>query len=130
MKPTPTSGGSDLTRRRPTDRARVPYRYDPLPSILAEQWLTTLTHAQLKVYLYILRRTRGFGKPTDILSLDVIAAGNGRDQGTGLSKRRALDAVAALEQFGLLRVTRRGTRRTSEFEILPAPNLVTPTSTD
>jgi Bacteriophage replication protein O len=56
--------------------------------------MSHLSGGELKVLLYICRRTFGFRKDSDSISLNQIAkgittkAGNVLDQGTGLSKRQ------------------------------------------
>ena len=75
-------------------------------------FLTQLTHAELKVLLYIVRRTFGFKKDTDSISLKQISSGittkDGRelDRGAGLSKQGAITAVQNLEKKGLIVVGR------------------------
>jgi hypothetical protein len=65
--------------------------YTPIPNWILDQWSFRLQPAALRVLLYVYRRTRGFGKEADRLSVGQLCAGIiKRDQtrldgGTGLS---------------------------------------------
>ncbi len=67
-----------------------------------------LTGAELKVLLYVARRTYGFGKDRDRISLQQLARGIRRrdgsvlDRGTGLSVSSVARAAKSLEARGLL----------------------------
>lgn len=84
----------------------------PTPDEIFDRFLPELTHAELKVLLYIVRRTFGFTKDKDRISLKQIAEGivtkEGKrlDYGTGLSRRGAIKAVKKLEKQGLITVRR------------------------
>jgi hypothetical protein len=84
----------------------------PTPDDLFDIFLTQLTHAELKVLLYIIRRTFGFKKDDDRISIRQIAEGittkrGGQlDKGAGLTKRGAIKALQALEEKGLITVSR------------------------
>lgn len=84
----------------------------PTPDEVFDTFMTQLTHAELKVLLYIVRRTFGFKKDTDSISLNQISNGittkDGRelDRGAGLSKQGAITAVQNLEKKGLIVVGR------------------------
>jgi len=84
----------------------------PTPDEVFDIFMTQLTHAELKVLLYIIRRTFGFKKDTDSISLNQISNGittkDGRelDRGAGLSKQGAITAVQNLEKKGLIVVGR------------------------
>lgn len=75
----------------------------PIPDELFDDLMADLTGAELKVLLYICRRTFGFKKASDTISLNQIASGivtkEGRvlDHGTGLSKRHVQRALKSLE---------------------------------
>src|SRR3954451_6248111 len=75
----------------------------PVPDELFDELLADLSGAELKVLLYICRRTFGFKKESDRISLNQIANGivtrDGKvlDKGTGLSKRHVQRALKALE---------------------------------
>jgi phage replication O-like protein O len=72
-----------------------------------------LSGAELKVLLYICRRTFGFKKKSDTISLHQIAHGittrDGRvlDGGTGLCKRHVQRALKVLEKKKIIKVTRK-----------------------
>ena len=61
-----------------------------IPDVILDRWMSQLTGAELKVLLYVARRTYGFGKSSDRISLQQIARGIRRrdgsvlDLGTGL----------------------------------------------
>ena len=84
----------------------------PTPDEIFDVWLSELTGAELKVLLYIVRRTFGFGKGADAISLSQITSGirkrNGEilDRGTGLSRKSVYKAVQCLEEKGLIHVDR------------------------
>src|SRR5687768_17603022 len=87
----------------------------PTPDELFDVWLPVLLPAELKVLLYIIRRTFGFKKDADAISLKQICTGittrDGKviDRGTGLSRRAAYQAVQSLEERGLILVDRQAT---------------------
>ena len=84
----------------------------PTPDDIFDVFLTELTHAELKVLLYIVRRTFGFKKPSDSISLKQISEGivtrKGKrlDSGAGITRRGAIKAVQGLEKKGLIAVKR------------------------
>ncbi len=84
----------------------------PTPDDLFDRFLAVLSGAELKVILYIVRRTLGFKKSTDRISLTQICdgiktkAGKQLDRGTGLSLSTAKLAVKELEKRGLISVER------------------------
>jgi len=88
----------------------------PVPDELFDDLLHDLTGAELKVVLYICRRTFGFKKDSDTISLNQIADGivtrDGRvlDRGTGLSQRHVQRAVKSLEEQGIIEVHRQVAR--------------------
>ena len=69
-----------------------------------------LTEAELRVLLYIVRRTFGFGKTADAISLkqltDGIRARDGRilDSGTGMSRKGVIGGVKGLLTKGVITV--------------------------
>lgn len=86
----------------------------PLPNCIVDEYLPYFTGAELKVILYLVRRTLGFHKTRDAVSLNQICNGivrkDGRrlDRGTGLHKSTACDALNALVGWGMLkRIARR-----------------------
>jgi phage replication O-like protein O len=85
----------------------------PVPDEIFDLLLPQLNGAELKVLLYICRRTFGFKKQWDMISLTQIASGittkDGRvlDRGTGLSKRHVQRALKQLEKKQIITVQRR-----------------------
>lgn len=79
-----------------------------IPDVILDQWMCVLSGAELKVTLYIARRTFGFGKESDNISLSQIANGikkrDGRvlDRGTGLSVSSVARALKSLEEQNIL----------------------------
>lgn len=69
-----------------------------------------LTEAELRVLLYIVRRTFGFAKNADAISLrqltDGITARDGRilDYGTGMSRKGVIGGIKGLQQKGIIHV--------------------------
>jgi phage replication O-like protein O len=84
-----------------------------IPNEVFDSLMPSLSGGELKVLLYICRRTFGFRKEADSISLTQIAQGIttkvGRvlDQGTGLSKRHVINALKALEKRNIIKVTRK-----------------------
>jgi len=84
----------------------------PTPDEVFDVWLSKLSGAELKVLLYVVRRTFGFKKDSDAISLNQICQGittrDGRvlDRGTGLARSTASAAVKQLEGYGLIGVER------------------------
>jgi hypothetical protein len=85
----------------------------PVPDEVFDVLMPQLSGAELKVLLYICRRTFGFKKESDTISLHQIAHGittrDGRvlDGGTGLCKRHVIRALKVLEKKNIIQVTRR-----------------------
>jgi hypothetical protein len=81
--------------------------------------MANLTGAEFKVLAYIVRRTFGFKKQADTISLDQICNGvkrvDGRllDGGTGLSKKTAIGALKGLEDKGVIVADRGSTHKGS-----------------
>lgn len=86
--------------------------YTQVPDEIFDILLPLLSGAQLKVLLYICRRTFGFKKDSDVISLTQISGGittrEGKvlDSGTGLSKRHVQRAIKTLEELQAVRVLR------------------------
>jgi Bacteriophage replication protein O len=84
----------------------------PVPDEVFDVLMPQLSGAELKVLLYICRRTFGFRKASDSISLSQIAhgiitrAGRVLDGGTGLSKRHVINALKVLEKKNVITVTR------------------------
>jgi hypothetical protein len=84
--------------------------YTQTPNELFDELLPRLSESELKVLLYVIRRTFGFGKEYDAISINQLAEGittrDGRplDRGTGLSRTSVKKATAALVDKGVLTV--------------------------
>src|SRR5215218_1623084 len=87
--------------------------YTPVPDELFDEQLPDLSGAELKVLLYVIRRTFGFKKDSDNISLSQMLNGmrsrDGRavDRGVGLSKKTLLQAIKSLEDQGIILTERR-----------------------
>jgi hypothetical protein len=111
----------------PDDCRAGEYRFDGLetldgtmfPDALLDHVMAHLTGAEFKVLAYIVRRTLGFNKQADTISLDQICKGVKRvdggllDAGTGLSKKTAIAALKGLEDKGVIVADRRSTAKGS-----------------
>lgn len=88
-------------------RALIP-NSTQVPDVILDHWMAELSGSEFKVLLYVARRTYGFGKDSDRISLSQLASGIRRrdgtalDRGTGLSRTAVKDACAALIDRGLL----------------------------
>jgi Bacteriophage replication protein O len=87
--------------------------YTQVPDILFDEQLPDLSGAELKVLLYIMRRTFGFKKEADNISLNQIATGiitregTVLDRGTGLSKSTVQVALRGLTKKRIVLATKR-----------------------
>ena len=90
--------------------------YTQVPDELFDRQLPDLSGAELKVLLYIMRRTFGFKKDADDISLNQICRGittkDGRvlDRGTGLSKSTAQLAIKGLLEKNIVLTTKRASK--------------------
>ena len=79
-----------------------------IPDVILDHWMAELSGAEFKVLLYIARRTYGFGKDADSISLSQIAQGITRkdgtvlDRGTGVSRASVAQALNTLEELGVI----------------------------
>ena len=86
--------------------------YTPVPDELFDRLMPHLSEAELKVLLYVVRRTFGFKKDADAISLKQMAEGittrDGRvlDGGTGLSRPSVTKGVRGLIAKGILTADR------------------------
>jgi hypothetical protein len=84
-----------------------------VPDELFDELLPELSGAELKVLLYIIRRTFGFKKDSDNISLSQMMHGiktrDGRvlDRGVGLTKKTVLGALRSLEESNIILSQRR-----------------------
>ncbi|MBV9282501.1 MAG: replication protein [Chloroflexi bacterium] len=87
--------------------------YTQVPDQLFDEHLAYLSGAELKVLLYVVRRTFGFKRDSDNISLSQMLRGittkDGRylDHGVGLSKPTLLTALRSLQEKNLLTTERR-----------------------
>ncbi len=87
--------------------------YTQVPDEVFDHLMPHLSEAELKVLLYVVRRTFGFKKTSDAISISQMAEGittrNGKtlDQGTGLSRSSVKNATASLVKAGILSVEKR-----------------------
>ncbi|HMP41507.1 MAG TPA: replication protein [Roseiflexaceae bacterium] len=109
--------------------------YTMVPDQLFDELLPDLSGAELKVLLYIMRRTFGFKKESDAISLNQIGNGirtrDGRvlDLGTGLSKSTIAEATKSLEAKGAIRRDRSATNERGDEATTYTLNLVPATPT-
>lgn len=82
--------------------------YTMVPDELFDELLADLTGSELKALLYITRRTFGFKKESDNISLNQMLSGirtkDGRilDRGTGLAKSTLVSALKSLAAKNIL----------------------------
>jgi len=87
--------------------------YTQVPDELFDELLPTLSGAELKVLLYIIRRTFGFKRERDAISLSQMLTGISRtdgsvlDRGVGLSKPTLLAALRSLVTRNIIITERR-----------------------
>jgi phage replication O-like protein O len=83
-----------------------------IPNEVFDSLMSHLSGGELKVLLYICRRTFGFQKESDRISLSQISKGiitkTGKvlDSGTGLCKRQVINALKTLEKKNIISITR------------------------
>ena len=104
---------NDQSANRPRFRGYASPNYTPVPDELFDEQLAELSGAELKVLLYIIRRTFGFKRESDNISLSQMLHGlrarDGRvlDRGVGLSKKTLLLAIKSLEEQNIILTERR-----------------------
>ena len=82
--------------------------FTQIPNIILDEYISELGHAEIKVLLYICRRTYGFQKGSDKISLTQfekgITSANGEqlDHGTGLGRKAIISALNTLSEKGLI----------------------------
>jgi DNA-binding PadR family transcriptional regulator len=87
--------------------------YTIVPDEVFDELLTVLSGGELKVLLYIIRRTFGFKKDSDNISLSQMLHGIARkdgtqlDRGAGLSKPTLLQALRTLQDKNIIETERR-----------------------
>jgi hypothetical protein len=103
-----------------------------VPDELFDELMADLSGAELKVLLYIMRRTFGFKKEADNISLSQICRGitdkEGQviDRGTGLSISTAVAALKGLAEKNIILATRRQSATKGHEATTYQLNLVTP----
>jgi hypothetical protein len=95
----------------------VPSAFQVPNEIIDEGWLRELKGGEIKVLLYIIRKTFGFNKiGGDRIPLSQIIAG------TGLARQSAVSAIATLEKCHLVRVIRSqaadGSRQINFYQLI------------
>lgn len=91
--------------------------YTQVPNIFLDELMSELTGSEFKVLIYITRRTFGFGKRSDNISLNQIANGiikkDGTvlDKGTGLSKTQIINAINKLVDKGIIIKVKRASEK-------------------
>jgi len=95
----------------------VPSAFQVPNEVIDEGWLRELGGAEVKVLLFIIRKTFGFNKIAgDRIPLSQIIAG------TGLARQTAVSAIRVLEQCELIRVIRGkspdGTRNINFYQLI------------
>lgn len=110
MKPTPIA--KVLANRIERFKGFARPNTTPCPDELFDRFMYELTYAELKVLLYIIRRTYGFKKANDTISLKQISEGIVKkdgvrlDRGADIDRRTAMRAIKRLETKGLILIHR------------------------
>lgn len=125
-------------KRPKAGRQALPDRWFPgfsspnftsVPDEVFDLLLSVLTEAELKVLLYIIRRTFGFKKTADSISIRQMtrgirtAAGQQLDSGTGLSVPSVTKAVKSLERQGIIVAIRSSSKQRGSETTTYALNL-------
>lgn len=83
--------------------------FTQIPNVFFDEIYTKLGYAELKVFLYVLRRTYGFHKKTDKISLTQFENGiEGLDSGTGLARKSIYHALELLVEKKLVIINKTG----------------------
>src|SRR3954470_22792096 len=102
-----------MSKTEESFRGYVSPKYTQIPDVLFDEQLPDLSGAELKVLLYIMRRTFGFKKDADDISMNQIASGITTregpvlDRGTGLSKSTVQVAIKGLVDKRIVITTKR-----------------------
>src|SRR5258708_13009575 len=110
--------------------------YTQVPDELFDDLMTDLSGAELKVLLYIIRRTFGFKKTEDNISLSQMLNGITKkegevlDKGTGLSKKTLLAALNTLEEKNIIITERRRSAERGNEPTTYKLNIVGPSSSN
>jgi hypothetical protein len=114
----PATGNAIMSKQTETDPPRTfagfhGPNFTQVPDQLFDELLPTLSGSELKVLLYIIRRTFGFKRDADAISLSQMLSGivtrDGRrlDHGAGVSKKSLLSALRSLEKRSIIVIERR-----------------------
>lgn len=76
--------------------------YTKLPNKLVDEWMPILSPSEYKIVIFIVRKTYGFHKEADTISLSQFV------EGTGLARNTVKDAINRLIERGCVAHTRRG----------------------
>src|SRR3954466_8419915 len=93
----------------------------PVPDVLFDELLLRLDNAELRVLLYIIRRTYGFKRSTDNIAISQMVEGIRKkdgtvlDRGTGMSKGSVTRGLRGLLEKGVI-VARRNISKERGFE--------------
>lgn len=95
--------------------------YTQVPDVVIDMLMADLSGAEFKALIYIIRRTFGFKKDSDYISLSQMVNGiktrDGKtiDSGTGLDKKSVVAALKVLEGIGVIKkIKRRSPERGDE----------------
>jgi len=83
--------------------------YTQVPDVVIDMLMADFSGAEFKVLIYIIRRTFGFKKDADYISLSQMVNGiktrEGKvmDRGTGLGKRHIVAALKVIEGLGIIK---------------------------
>ena len=83
--------------------------YTQVPDEFFDLLLPELSEAELKVLLYIIRRTLGWKKDSDKISLNQLEQGNKHDKGCGLKRKAIIKGLQSLEEKKCITVLRQKT---------------------
>ena len=81
-----------------------------VPNELIDKWMRELSNAQFKVMIAICRKTIGWHKQTDSISISQIM------ELTGVAKKTVIESLKALESSGLIK-TKKEYRKTTDITI-------------
>ena len=79
-----------------------------VPNVVLDRWMASMTGAEIKVVLYVVRRTYGFGRTSDRISVGQMVDGIVKrdgirlDYGTGLGRSTVIAAIDGLTREGVL----------------------------
>jgi phage replication O-like protein O len=104
--------------------------YTLVPDELFDEQLADLSSSELKVLLYIIRRTFGLKKDSDNISLNQLLhgittkEGEVLDRGTGLTKKTLLEAIKSLVEKNLIITERRRSKEKGDEPTTYRLNLI------